>query len=88
MKRTKLVYLVGKSENELLAYDEYCSGSGKWFTRTVLKDGFPSGARDPHQRRLNKKNQLWFNANSVLIFHTFLSEERKEKSSKYLSLIP
>ena len=33
MKRTKLVYLVGKSENELLAYDEYDSkGSGKWFT--------------------------------------------------------
>ena len=32
MKRTKLVYLVGKSEKELLAYDEYDSGSGKWFT--------------------------------------------------------
>ena len=32
MTRTKLVYLIGKSENELLAYDEYDSGSGKWFT--------------------------------------------------------
>ena len=33
MKRTKLIYLVGKSEKELLAYDEYDSeGSGKWFT--------------------------------------------------------
>ena len=33
MKRTKLVYLLGKNENELLAYDEYDSeGSGKWFT--------------------------------------------------------
>ena len=33
MKRTKLIYLLGKSENELLAYDEYDSeGSGKWFT--------------------------------------------------------
>ena len=33
MKRTKLVYLLGKSEKELLAYDEYDSeGSGKWFT--------------------------------------------------------
>ena len=33
MKRTKLIYLLGKSENELLAYDEYDGdGSGKWFT--------------------------------------------------------
>ena len=32
MTRTKLIYLVGKSENELLAYDEYDSASGKWFT--------------------------------------------------------
>ena len=33
MIRTKLIYLLGKSENELLAYDEYDSrGSGKWFT--------------------------------------------------------
>jgi len=33
MKRTKLVYLVGKSEKELLAYDEYdAHGSGIWFT--------------------------------------------------------
>ena len=33
MRRTKLIYLLGKSENELLAYDEYDSkGSGKWFT--------------------------------------------------------
>ena len=33
MKRTKLVYLVGRNEKELLAYDEYDSeGSGKWFT--------------------------------------------------------
>ena len=33
MIRTKLIYLVGKSEKELLAYDEYDSkGSGKWFT--------------------------------------------------------
>jgi hypothetical protein len=33
MKRTKLVYLLGKSENELLACDEYDSeGSGDWFT--------------------------------------------------------
>ena len=33
MKRTKLIYLLGKSEKELLAYDEYDSeGSGKWFT--------------------------------------------------------
>ena len=33
MKRTKLVYLLGKNEKELLAYDEYDSeGSGKWFT--------------------------------------------------------
>jgi len=31
--KNKLVYLVGKSENELLAYDEYDSeGDGKWFT--------------------------------------------------------
>ena len=33
MTRTKLIYLLGKSENELLAYDEYDSkGSGIWFT--------------------------------------------------------
>ncbi|MDR1858840.1 MAG: hypothetical protein LBQ69_05170 [Treponema sp.] len=33
MKRTKLVYLLGRNEKELLAYDEYDSeGSGKWFT--------------------------------------------------------
>ena len=33
MKRTKLVYLLGKNEKELLADDEYDSeGSGKWFT--------------------------------------------------------
>jgi len=33
MKRTKLVYLLGKNEKELLAYDEYDSeGSGEWFT--------------------------------------------------------
>ena len=33
MKRTKLVYLLGKNEKELLACDEYDSeGSGKWFT--------------------------------------------------------
>ena len=33
MRRTKLVYLLGKSETELLAYDEYDSkGSGEWFT--------------------------------------------------------
>ena len=33
MTRTKLVYLLGKSEKELLAIDEYDSeGSGKWFT--------------------------------------------------------
>jgi hypothetical protein len=33
MKRTKLVYLLGKNEKELLAYDEYDSeGSGNWFT--------------------------------------------------------
>ena len=33
MRRTKLIYLIGKSETELLAYDEYDSeGSGKWFT--------------------------------------------------------
>ena len=32
-QRTKLVYLLGRSEKELLAYDEYDSeGSGKWFT--------------------------------------------------------
>ena len=30
--RNKLVYLVGKSEKELLAYDEYNEGDGKWFT--------------------------------------------------------
>jgi len=31
--RTKLIYLVGKSEKELLAYDEYDSkGSGEWYT--------------------------------------------------------
>jgi len=33
MIRTKLIYMVGKNEKELLAYDEYDSkGSGKWFT--------------------------------------------------------
>ena len=32
MTRTKVVYLVGKSENQLYAYDEYDSGSGTWFT--------------------------------------------------------
>jgi len=33
MRRTKLIYLVGKNEKELLAYDEYDSeGSGRWFT--------------------------------------------------------
>ena len=33
MIRTKLVYLLGKNEKELLAYDEYDSeGSGEWFT--------------------------------------------------------
>jgi len=33
MKRTKLVYMLGKSEKELLAYDEYDSkGSGRWLT--------------------------------------------------------
>ena len=33
MIRTKLVYLLGKNENELLACDEYDSeGSGRWFT--------------------------------------------------------
>ena len=32
MIRTKLVYLLGKSENQLLAYDEYDSKDGKWFT--------------------------------------------------------
>jgi hypothetical protein len=33
MKRTKLVYVLGKNEKELLAYDEYDGeGSGKWFT--------------------------------------------------------
>jgi hypothetical protein len=37
MTRTKLVYLLGKSENELLAYDEYDSkGSGKWFTENPI----------------------------------------------------
>jgi hypothetical protein len=37
MKRTKLIYLLGRSENELLAYDEYDSkGSGKWFTDTPI----------------------------------------------------
>jgi hypothetical protein len=36
MRRTKLIYLVGKSENELLAYDEYDSGSGKWFTENPI----------------------------------------------------
>ena len=31
--KNKLVYLVGKNEKELLAYDEYDSeGHGKWFT--------------------------------------------------------
>jgi len=33
MKRTKLVYLLGRNEKELLAYDEYDSeGSGEWYT--------------------------------------------------------
>jgi len=32
MKRTKLVYLLGKSEKELLACDEYDSEGGEWFT--------------------------------------------------------
>jgi len=32
MKRTKLVYLLGKSEKELLACDEYDSEGGRWFT--------------------------------------------------------
>jgi len=33
MIRTKLIYMIGKNEKELLAYDEYDSkGSGKWFT--------------------------------------------------------
>ena len=33
MIRTKLIYLLGKNEKELLAYDEYDSeGSGRWFT--------------------------------------------------------
>ena len=32
MKRTKLVYLLGKNEKELLADDEYDSEGGKWFT--------------------------------------------------------
>jgi hypothetical protein len=33
MKRTKLIYLLGRNEKELLANDEYDSeGSGKWFT--------------------------------------------------------
>jgi hypothetical protein len=33
MKRTKLVYLLGRNEKELLADDEYDGeGSGKWFT--------------------------------------------------------
>jgi hypothetical protein len=33
MKRTKLVYVLGKNEKELLACDEYDGeGSGKWFT--------------------------------------------------------
>ena len=33
MTRTKLIYLLGRNKNELLAYDEYDSeGSGKWFT--------------------------------------------------------
>ena len=33
MIRTKLVYMLGRNEKELLAYDEYDSeGSGKWFT--------------------------------------------------------
>ena len=37
MKRTKLVYLLGKNEKELLAYDEYDSeGSGKWFTNNPI----------------------------------------------------
>ena len=33
MTRTKLIYLLGRNEHELLAYDEYDGkGSGKWFT--------------------------------------------------------
>jgi uncharacterized phage-like protein YoqJ len=40
MRRTKPIYLVGKSENELLAYDEYDSGSGKWFTENPGKIGY------------------------------------------------
>jgi len=32
MKRTKLVYMLGKNEKELLADDEYDSEGGKWFT--------------------------------------------------------
>jgi hypothetical protein len=32
MTRTKLIYLVGKSEKELLACDEYDSEGGEWFT--------------------------------------------------------
>jgi len=32
LRRTKLVYMLGKSEKELLADDEYDSEGGKWFT--------------------------------------------------------
>jgi len=32
MKRTKLVYMLGKNEKELLADDEYDSECGRWFT--------------------------------------------------------
>jgi hypothetical protein len=32
MKRTKLVYLLGRNEKELLADDEYDSEGGEWFT--------------------------------------------------------
>ena len=37
MKRTKLIYILGRNKNELLAYDEYDSeGSGKWFTDSPM----------------------------------------------------
>jgi hypothetical protein len=37
MKRTKLVYVLGRDEKELLAYDEYNGeGSGKWFTDNLI----------------------------------------------------
>ena len=47
MIRTKLIYLVGKNEKELLAYDEYDSeGSGKWFTDNPImaKEYYCQGA--------------------------------------------